>query len=79
MFMGDIGQGAVEEVNLGVPGANYGWRLREGTFATGYAVGPGRPGRLYPRPAQAGSMPSSPRFASEVRAVTSIPSPRPPA
>ena len=29
MFMGDIGQNVVEEVNLGVPGANYGWRLRE--------------------------------------------------
>ena len=52
MFMGDIGQGAIEEVNLGVPGANYGWRLREGAFATGYTVAPGRPGRLYPRPAQ---------------------------
>ena len=52
MFMGDIGQGFVEEVNLGVPGANYGWRLREGTFATSYAVGSGRPGQVYPRPAQ---------------------------
>ena len=52
MFMGDIGQNFVEEVNLGVPGANYGWRLREGTFATGYAVGARRPGRAYPRPAQ---------------------------
>ena len=52
MFIGDIGQGSVEEVNLGVPGANYGWRLREGTFATGFTVPPGRPGPLYPRPAQ---------------------------
>ena len=52
MFMGDIGQNFVEEVNLGVPGANYGWRLREGTFATGYAVGARRPGRVYPRPAE---------------------------
>ncbi len=52
MFMGDIGQNFVEEVNLGVPGANYGWRLREGTFATGYAVGARRPGRVYPLPAQ---------------------------
>ena len=51
MFLGDIGQNFVEEVNLGVPGANYGWRLREGTFATGYAVGARRPGRVYPRPA----------------------------
>ena len=52
MFMGDIGQNFVEEVNLGVPGANYGWRLREGTFATGYAVGARRPGRVYPLPAE---------------------------
>ncbi len=41
MFMGDIGPNFVEEVNLGIPGANYGWRLSEGTFATGY----GRAGR----------------------------------
>ena len=52
MFLGDIGQNSVEEVNLGVAGANYGWRLREGTFATGFTVPPGRPGPLYPRPAQ---------------------------
>ena len=52
MFVGDIGQDFVEEVNLGVPGANYGWRLREGAFATDYAIGPGRRGRVYPRPAQ---------------------------
>jgi glucose/arabinose dehydrogenase len=50
MFIGDIGQNQVEEVNLGRAGANYGWRLREGTFASGYAVGRG-PGPLYPRPA----------------------------
>ena len=49
MFIGDIGQNQVEEVNLGIPGANYGWRLREGTFATGYAVGRG-PGPAYSRP-----------------------------
>ena len=49
MFIGDIGQNQVEEVNLGMPGANYGWRLREGTFATGYGVGRG-PGPAYPRP-----------------------------
>jgi glucose/arabinose dehydrogenase len=51
MFIGDIGQSQIEEVNLGRPGANYGWRLREGTFASGYAVGRG-PGPIYPRPAR---------------------------
>lgn len=34
MLIADIGQGMVEEVNLGVRGANYGWPHREGTFAT---------------------------------------------
>ena len=52
MFIGDVGQGSVEEVNLGVPGANYGWRLREGAFATSYAAGDRRRGRVYPRPAR---------------------------
>ena len=51
MFIGDIGQNQIEEVNLGVAGANYGWRLREGTFASGYAVGEG-PGPVFPRPTQ---------------------------
>jgi glucose/arabinose dehydrogenase len=50
MFIADIGQDQIEEVNLGVAGANYGWRLREGTFATGYAVGE-TPGPVYQRPA----------------------------
>ena len=49
MFIGDIGQNQIEEVNLGRAGGNYGWRLREGTFASGYAVGRG-PGPVYPRP-----------------------------
>ena len=52
MFLCDIGQNQVEEVNLGVAGANYGWRLREGTFATamGVAADPGdvEPGSVYP-------------------------------
>ena len=51
MFIGDIGQNQIEEVNLGLSGANYGWRLREGTFASGYAVGAG-PGPVYARPSQ---------------------------
>ena len=49
MFIGDIGQNQIEEINLGRAGANYGWRLREGTFASGYAVGRG-PGPAYPLP-----------------------------
>jgi len=34
MFISDIGQASIEEINLGFAGANYGWRDREGTFAT---------------------------------------------
>jgi len=32
MFIGEIGEHNVEEINLGVAGANYGWNVREGTF-----------------------------------------------
>ena len=42
MFIDDIGQNQVEEVDLGTRGANYGWQMREGTFATG--TGAGSPG-----------------------------------
>ena len=52
MFIGDIGQNQVEEVNLGMPGANYGWRVREGTFASGYTVEGARPGPVYPLPSK---------------------------
>lgn len=31
-FIADVGQGDVEEINLLEPGANYGWRIKEGTF-----------------------------------------------
>ena len=51
MFIADIGQNQVEEVNLGVAGANYGWRLREGTFASHYTVEGAAPGPVYPLPA----------------------------
>jgi len=36
MFICDIGQKEVEEVNIGIAGGNFGWRIREGTYATGY-------------------------------------------
>ena len=38
MYILDIGQDQVEEVNIGIAGANYGWRVREGTFATIFGV-----------------------------------------
>jgi hypothetical protein len=40
MLHSDIGQGHIEEVNIAVPGANYGWPLREGTFAIDPEVDP---------------------------------------
>ena len=50
MYIGDIGQNQIEEVNIGIAGANYGWRLREGTFATAFGIGGVRPNPVYPRP-----------------------------
>ena len=62
MFINDIGEHNIEEVNTGVAGGNYGWSIREGSFATfrdpavgsGYTdeafqLDPGHdPGLLYP-------------------------------
>ena len=45
-LISDIGQGQIEEVNLGRKGANYGWPLREGTFVTDRSDD----GTLYARP-----------------------------
>ena len=50
MYIADIGQNQVEEINIGVSGANYGWRVREGTFATAFGIGNVRPNSVYPRP-----------------------------
>lgn len=32
MFIADVGQNDVEEIDLGMPGGNYGWRIKEGSF-----------------------------------------------
>ncbi len=32
MLIADVGQNAVEEINILAAGANYGWRIKEGTF-----------------------------------------------
>jgi len=53
MYIADIGQAQVEEINIGMPGANYGWRIREGTFATAFEpifAGGVRPNPVYQRP-----------------------------
>lgn len=50
MFINDIGQDQVEEVNLGVAGGNYGWPLREGMFATAQGSAGTRLGSVYPLP-----------------------------
>ena len=47
MFISDIGQASIEEINLGSAGANYGWRDREGTYMTD----PDHENDLYPLPA----------------------------
>ena len=48
LFINDIGQNQIEEVNLGVAGANYGWNVREGTFVTGAGLEGGGMQYLYP-------------------------------
>ena len=53
MYIADIGQNQIEEINIGVKGANYGWRVREGMFATAFGIGNVRPNPVYPKPSDA--------------------------
>lgn len=50
MYIADIGQNQIEEINIGMKGANYGWRVREGKFATAFGIGDVRPNPVYPLP-----------------------------
>lgn len=47
LFIAEMGEAQIDEINIGVAGGNYGWSRREGTFATGMAVG-AKIGPVYP-------------------------------
>jgi glucose/arabinose dehydrogenase len=52
MYINDLGQAAIEEVDLGIAGANYGWSAEAGTYGTGYDYGQGSSDQhIYPLPA----------------------------
>lgn len=48
LYVGDIGEDNVEEVNLIIAGGNYGWPFREGTFL----LRPEEPENVYPLPTE---------------------------
>ena len=43
LFVNDVGQGRWEEVDLGAPGSDYGWNVREGPCVTGSTTDCGPP------------------------------------
>ena len=48
MYINDLGEDRIEEVNVGQKGADYGWSDREGPYATSRAYGLDN-GNIYPR------------------------------
>jgi glucose/arabinose dehydrogenase len=42
LWVGDVGQSDVEEVNLVLPGRNYGWNIKEGSLRSGQDLGSSR-------------------------------------
>ena len=68
MLIADIGENAVEEINIGQAGGNYGWREREGTFTVDDS------GRVYELPPFDGSFdflyPAAQYDHGEGRAIT---------
>ena len=51
MYINDLGESIFEEVNPGIKGADYGWGLREGNYATAWAYGVTGDYNIYPIPA----------------------------
>jgi glucose/arabinose dehydrogenase len=42
LYVGDVGQQDIEEVNLVLPGQNYGWNIKEGSLRSGLDLGSAR-------------------------------------
>lgn len=51
LFVSDIGNSNIEEINIVREGNNHGWMQREGTFQSGYYVSGGNGNQVYPLPA----------------------------